>query len=540
MADNLWYKDAVFYELYVRAFYDSNGDGQGDLPGVIARLDYLRDLGVTCIWLLPVCDSPLVDDGYDVRDYRQIMAEYGTLADFKRLVEEAHQRGIRVITDLVLNHTSEQHYWFQQARSSRDNPYRDWYVWSDTDQQYPEAGIIFIDSQTSNWTLDPASGQYYWHRFYPQQPDLNYDNPAVQQAMLNIADYWLALGTDGFRCDAVPYLFIREGTNGENLPETHSYLKRLRATISARYPEAILIGEANQSPELIVPYIAGDEFQMVFNFPLMNYIFYALQQQVAAPIQEVLAATPPIGESSQWCNFLRNHDELSLEMVPQHLRDLLNHAYGPLPEQRINWGIRRRLAPLLDNDQRRIELANALLFSLPGSPIIYYGDEIGMGDDVSLFDRNGVRTPMQWSAAANGGFSTASQTYAPAIDDVVYGYQRVNLAAQLGDPASLYNRMRQMIAARKSQPAFGRGTIRFYPTGHPAALVFEREYEGQRILCLHNLGPHALTVPLPASLPAQQFTPLLGGGLTAAGVVMLPAFGYCWLLLGQVAGTPLA
>jgi maltose alpha-D-glucosyltransferase/alpha-amylase len=406
--DTTWYKDAVFYELYVRAFCDGDGDGHGDFKGLIQKLDYLRELGVDCIWLLPVYPSPLLDDGYDVADFYGIHPDYGTRDDFKALLDEAHKRGLRVVADLVLNHTSDQHPWFKEARTSRDSPRRGYYVWSDTDQKYRDARIIFIDSQASNWAYDPQSGQYYWHRFFSHQPDLNYDNPEVQQAMLDVVRFWLDLGVDGFRADAVPYLFEREGTSCENLPETHAYLKRLRAFIEDNYPGRILLSEANQWPEDTRAYFGGgDEFHMAFHFPAMPRIFMALARGDRQPILDILARTPPIPESCQWCNFLRCHDELTLEMVSEEERAFMWDFYAPEPRMRLNLGIRRRLAPLLDNDRRKIELANSILFTMPGSPIIYYGDEIGMGDNIWLEDRDGVRTPMQWSGEENAGFSTA-------------------------------------------------------------------------------------------------------------------------------------
>ena len=441
--DTLWYKNAVFYEVYIRAFYDSNGDGHGDLRGLKEKLDYLQDLGVDCLWLMPIYPSPLKDDGYDIADYYRILETYGTLQDFKDLLDAAHERGMRVITDLVLNHTSDQHAWFQASRSSRESPYRDYYVWSDTDQKYQEARIIFVDTQKSNWTWDPGSGQYYWHRFYPSQPDLNFDNPAVQQEMLNAVKFWLDMGVDGFRADAVPYLFERDGTNCENLPETHAFLKRLRRFMDENYPGRILLCEANQWPEDVRPYFGdNDEFHMGFHFPLMPRIYMALRKADKQPLEWVLKRTPPIPEDCQWCVFLRNHDELTLEMVTEEERQWMWQEYAPDARMRLNLGIRRRLTPLLDNDRRKIDVANSLLFTMPGSPIIYYGDEIGMGDNIWLPDRNGVRTPMQWEDGLNAGFSSATedQVYAPVIQDDPYGVQWVNVAAQQADPGSQYAR----------------------------------------------------------------------------------------------------
>ncbi len=529
-----WYQQAIFYELYVRAFFDSNGDGHGDLRGVIDKLDYLQELGVDCVWLLPICDSPLVDDGYDVRGYRQILPEYGPLDDFKRLVDEAHRRGIRIITDLVLNHSSDQHEWFVQSRSRRDNPYRDWYVWSDDPTGYKDAGIIFIDHQRSNWQWDEGSGQYYWHRFYPQQPDLNYDNPAVQQAMLDVAAYWLDLGIDGFRLDAIPYLFEREGTNCENLPETHAYLKRFRQLVSDRNPDALLLGEANQPPGPIRSYFGdGDELQMVFNFPQMTTTFNALATAQAAPIRDLLQAMPPLPPAAQWCTMLRNHDELTFEMVTEEQRRFLFDYYAPDAAQRLNWGVRRRLAPLLGNDRRRVLLAYSLLFTLPGSPIIYYGDEIGMGDDVSLPDRNGVRTPMQWDDTPNAGFSSAPPDlwYAPVVASAEYNPQRVNVAAQSDDPASLYNQLRRIIALRKAHLAFAVGRLELYAVDNPAVLLHTREWQGELIIAIHNLSAQPQRYTVPAAFATTPATDLFSGAaLPVIGAEMrLEPNGYRWL-----------
>ncbi len=420
----LWYKDAVFYQVYVRAYYDSNGDGHGDLVGVMHKLDYLQQLGVDCLWLMPLYTSPLKDDGYDIADFYGVLPQYGVLEDFQALVEAAHARGLRVIADLVLNHTSDQHPWFQAARSDPASPYRDYYVWSDSPEKYMEARIIFLDTEASNWSWDEVAGQYYWHRFYASQPDLNFDSPAVRQEMLNVARFWLDMGIDGFRADAVPYLIEREGTNCENLPETHVYLKELRRFIDENYPGRILLCEANQWPEDVRPYFGdGDEFQMGFHFPVMPRIYQALRLGDRQSLQWILERTPAIPGNCQWCIFLRNHDELTLEMVTPEEREWMWQEYAPDPRMRLNLGIRRRLAPLLDNDRRKIELANSLLFSLPGSPIIYYGDEIGMGDNIWLHDRNGVRTPMQWQAGPNAGFSSADAAalYAPLIQGEPFG-----------------------------------------------------------------------------------------------------------------------
>lgn len=489
----LWFKDAVFYELHVRTFQDSNGDGIGDFPGLTSRLDYLKELGVDCLWLLPFYVSPLKDDGYDIADYYTINPDYGTLEDFKRFLEEAHARGIRVITDLVMNHTSDQNYWFQEARKGPDNPYHDWYVWSDTDQKYQEARIIFTDTEISNWTWDPVAGKYYWHRFFSAQPDLNFDNPRVREEMKNIIRFWLNLGLDGFRVDAVPYLFEREGTNCENLPETHQYLRELRRMVDQEYPGRLLLAEANQWPADVVEYFGTPEepeFHMCFNFPVMPRIFMGLRREDATPIIDIIQQTPAIPETAQWAIFLRNHDELTLEMVTDEERDYMYAEYARDPRMKINVGIRRRLAPLLDNGRRRQELLTALLLTLPGSPILYYGDEIGMGDNIFLGDRNGVRTPMQWSSDRNAGFSKADfeKLYAPVIMDPVYGYQVVNVEAQQRTPSSLLRWTQRMIQVRKRYRAFGRGDITFLATGNPRVLAYLRTYENERILVVNNMS----------------------------------------------------
>lgn len=499
----LWYKDAVFYEVFCRAFADGNGDGIGDLPGLTAKLDYVRDLGVDCLWLLPIYPSPLRDHGYDVADYTAIHQDYGNVEDLRRLVDEAHRRGMRFIMDLVPNHTSDQHPWFQASRDPshpQHGIYRDWYVWSSTDQRYRDARIIFLDTEKSNWTWDPLRRAYYWHRFFYHQPDLNYDNPAVQQAMLDIVRFWLDQGIDGLRVDAVPYLYEREGTNCENLPETHAYLKRLRAFVDGYGPGKLLLSEANQWPEDVRPYLGdGDEFHMNFHFPLMPRIYLALAQADRTPIVEIIKVrTPPIPESCQWGTFLRCHDELTLEMVTDEERQFLWSFYAPEPRMRLNLGIRRRLAPLLSNDRARIELANSLLFTLPGSPVIYYGDEIGMGDNIWLEDRDGVRTPMQWTAGPNGGFSNADPgaLYCPVLDDETYGYRQLNVEVQHGDPASLLNKMREMIRIRHAHPTFGRGGIQFLEPANQAVLAYVRTDGNEVILCVNNLSSERQTVDL--------------------------------------------
>jgi maltose alpha-D-glucosyltransferase/alpha-amylase len=534
----LWYKDAVFYEVYTRAFRDANGDGHGDLRGLAEKLDYIQELGVDCIWLMPINASPLLDDGYDIADYYHLHPDYGVLDDFKDLLEEAHQRGLRVIFDLVLNHTSDQHAWFQQARRGPDSPYHNYYVWSDDDQKYSQARIIFVDSQKSNWTWDEQAGRYFWHRFYPTQPDLNYDNPAVQEEMLKAACFWLDLGVDGFRADAVPYLFEREGTNCENLPETHAYLKRLRAKMEADYPGRILLCEANQWPRDVRPYFGeGDEFHMGFHFPLMPRIYMALRKGGAEPVTWVLEQTPPIPDTCQWCTFLRNHDELTLEMVTEEERQWMWAQYAPEPRMRLNLGIRRRLAPLLNNDRRQIELANALLFSLPGSPVIYYGDEIGMGDDIWLFDRNGVRTPMQWEDTPGAGFSEipADRWYADVIRQGGYALEQVNVRAQRADPASLLHCMRRLLATRKQHPAFSRGDFTLLPMDAPPLLAYLRRGAGEMILVVNNLSSQAQVCRLPlAALPGNALRDLFSGAdetlpTTGELALNLPPYGYRWL-----------
>jgi maltose alpha-D-glucosyltransferase/alpha-amylase len=538
-----WYKDAVLYEVFVRAFADGNGDGIGDLAGLASRLDYLQDLGVDCIWLLPIYPSPLRDDGYDVSDYYRIHPDYGTVKDFRALVEGAHQRGLRVIADLVPNHSSDECPWFQASRDPshpQHDKYKDWYVWSDTDQKYQQARIIFLDTEPSNWTWDPVRGQFFWHRFFHHQPDLNYDNPDVQQEMLNVVRFWLEQGIDGFRVDATPYLYEREGTNCENLPETHAYLKRLRAFVDKAAPGTLLLSEANQWPEDVRPYLGnGDEFHMNFHFPLMPRIFMALARADRTPILNILARTPPIPDSCQWATFLRNHDELTLEMVTEEERQFMWDFYAPEPRMRLNLGIRRRLAPLLGNDRARIELANSLLFTLPGAPVVYYGDEIGMGDNIWLEDRDGVRTPMQWSSGFNAGFSTADRTelYTPPIDDEVYGYRQVNVEAQRSDPGSLFNRIRQMIRIRKACPALGRGQVQFLDLPDKAVLASVRTYDQETILAVSNLSSEHQEVELDLTSfagirPVDLFTEeTLAACSTEPYPLKLARYEYRWLQL---------
>jgi len=538
--DPLWYKDAIFYEVYVRGFFDSNSDGVGDFRGLTEKLSYLQWLGIDCIWLLPMYASPLRDGGYDISDYYALLPEYGTLGDFKTFLDAAHERSIRVIADLVINHTSDEHPWFQEARRSPESPKRDWYVWSDTDQKYTDARIIFTDTERSNWTWDEEAKAYYWHRFFSHQPDLNYDNPEVQQAMLDAVSFWLNLGIDGFRVDAVPYLFEREGTNCENLPETHAFLKRLRAHVESNYPNCLLLAEANQWPEDVVQYFGrGDEFQMGYHFPIMPRLFMALRQEDRRPIVEILERTPAIPDNCQWGMFLRNHDELTLEMVTDEERDYLYNQYAADRRMRLNLGIRRRLAPLLDNSRRRIELLHGLLFSLPGSPFLYYGDEIGMGDNIYLGDRDGVRTPMQWSADRNAGFSRAdfAQLYFPVIMDPVYGYQSVNVEAQQRYNSSLLHWMQQMIHLRKKHPVFGRGAMEFVKPENRKIFAFTRASRDETVLCVFNLSQFAQPVELDLK-PYRGATPVEMLGETAFPTVgeqpyqlALAPFGFYWFLL---------
>jgi maltose alpha-D-glucosyltransferase / alpha-amylase len=494
-----WYKHAIIYQIHVRAFSDSNGDGIGDFQGLAQKLDYVQELGVNAIWLMPFFPSPLRDDGYDISDYRAVHPNYGTLEDFKTFLANAHDRGIRVIIELVANHTSDQHPWFQESRSSQNNPKRDWYVWSDTDAKYRGTRIIFLDTEMSNWAWDPVSKAYYWHRFFSHQPDLNYDNPAVREEMWNIMQFWLELGVDGFRLDAVPYLIEREGTSCENLPETHEVIRELRKKVDAAFPGTMLLAEANQWPADLRQYFGdGDEFHMAFNFPLMPRMFMGLRLEDRKPITEILQQSPEIPASCQWCLFLRNHDELTLEMVADIERDYMYDYFARDKTMRLNLGIRRRLAPLLDNDRRRIELMNGMLMSLPGTPIIYYGDEIGMGDNIHLGDRNGVRTPMQWSGGWNGGFSTADPEalYSPPILDPVYGYPAVNVLSQKRTEHSLLSWMKHIMETRRSTPVFGSGSMEFlYPANH-RVLAYVRQLGKETILVVNNLSSAAQAVEL--------------------------------------------
>jgi maltose alpha-D-glucosyltransferase/alpha-amylase len=546
--DPLWYKDAVIYEVHVRAFFDSNDDGIGDFPGLARKLDYIQELGVNTIWLLPFYPSPGKDDGYDIADYHNIHPQYGTRREFRNFVREAHRRGLRVITELVINHTSDAHPWFQAARRApAGSPKRDFYVWSDTPDRYTGTRIIFRDTESSNWTWDPIAKAYYWHRFFSHQPDLNFDNPHVVRAVTRIMEFWLGYGVDGFRLDAIPYLVEREGTNNENLRETHEIIKRIRKVISARHPEGMLLAEANQWPEDVRDYFGdGDECHMAYHFPLMPRMYMAIAQEDRHPIVEIMDQTPDIPDTCQWAVFLRNHDELTLEMVTSRERDYMYQAYAADTRARLNLGIRRRLAPLMENDPERIKLMNSLLLSMPGSPIIYYGDEIGMGDNFYLGDRNGVRTPMQWSPDRNAGFSRADpqQLYLPPIMDPIYGYEAVNVEAQTRDRSSLLNWMRRMLAVRKTSQAFGRGTLRFIRPGNRKVLVYLRQYAEDTILCVVNLSRSAQPVEIalaehkgaiPIELLGRTPFPPVG---ELPYLLTIPAYGFYWFRLSREAAPP--
>ena len=499
-ADPDWYKDAIIYQTHVKAFFDSNADGYGDFVGLTSQLDYVQTLGVNTIWLLPFYPSPLKDDGYDIASYEEIHETYGLIEHFKIFLREAHDRGIRVITELVINHTSDQHPWFQRARAApKGSPEREWYVWSDDPNKYQGARIIFTDTEKSNWAWDGVAQQFYWHRFFSHQPDLNFDNPQVVEAVLNVMRFWLRMGVDGLRLDAIPYLVEREGTNCENLPETHRTLKRLRAALDEEFPNCIFLAEANQWPADVRPYFGdGDECHMAFHFPLMPRMFMAVRREDRTPIIEIMARTPRIPDNCQWAIFLRNHDELTLEMVTDEERDYMYREYARDKRMRINLGIRRRLAPLMENGRRQMELMNALLMSMPGTPVVYYGDEIGMGDNIYLGDRNGVRTPMQWSDDKNAGFSEADAAalYSPVIVDPPYGYHTINVDAQERTPTSLLRWMRRLIGVRKAQKAFGRGTQEFLHPTNKRVLVFLRRYQNEVVLCVNNLSRYAQPVEL--------------------------------------------
>jgi maltose alpha-D-glucosyltransferase/alpha-amylase len=538
-----WYKDAIIYELHLKAFHDANSDGIGDIPGLIGKLDYIQELGVTAIWLLPFFPSPLRDDGYDISDYRDIHESYGSLSDFRQLVRETHKRGMRIIIELVINHTSDQHPWFQRARrAKRGSVARNFYVWSDTDEKYKGTRIIFTDTEKSNWTWDPVAGQFYWHRFFSHQPDLNFDNPHVVRAVLNTMHFWLDLGVDGFRLDAIPYLCEREGTSSENLPETHQIIKQIRAELDRDYSGKVLLAEANQWPEDVKDYFgSGDECHMAFHFPLMPRIYMAIAQEDRHPITDIMRQTPEIPESCQWGVFLRNHDELTLEMVTDAERDYLWLTYAADRRARLNLGIRRRLAPLMLNDRRKIELMNGLLLSMPGTPIIYYGDEIGMGDNIYLGDRNGVRTPMQWTPDRNAGFSRGdpAQLYLPPIMDAVYGYQALNVEAQSHSLSSLLNWMRRLINVRQSLKVFGRGALTFLYPSNRAVIAYLRQHEDVTVLCVMNLSRSAQAVELdlpafggrvPVELLGRTSFPSIGSGTYT---ITLQAYGFFWFELTQ-------
>jgi maltose alpha-D-glucosyltransferase / alpha-amylase len=544
----LWFKSALVYEAHVKAFHDSNGDGVGDFEGLRQKLDYLQDLGITALWLLPFYPSPLKDDGYDIAKYRGIHPAYGTMRDFRRLVRGCHDRGIRVITELVINHTSDQHRWFQRARRAKPGTSaRDFYVWSDSDQKYKDARIIFTDTEKSNWTWDPVAEAYYWHRFYSHQPDLNFDNPRLLEEIIRVMRFWLDTGVDGLRLDAIPYLIEREGTSCENLPETHEVIRKIRAEIDARYPDRMLLAEANQWPEDVSSYFGeGNECHMCFHFPLMPRIYMAIAQEDRHPITDIMRQTPEIPGNCQWAIFLRNHDELTLEMVTDRERDYLWSFYATDPRMRINLGIRRRLAPLLSNDRQKIELLNSLLLSMPGTPCIYYGDEIGMGDNVYLGDRDGVRTPMQWSSDRNGGFSTCDpqRLYLPPIMDPIYGYNTVNVEAQARSPSSLLNWMKRLIAVCKQHSSFGLGTLKFLYPGNRKVLAYLREHEGESLLCVANLSRSAQAVELDLSrfrgrvpvelLGRSPFPPI--GDLPY--LLTLPGYAFYWFVLPEQADAP--
>lgn len=530
-----WYQDAVFMELNVRAFKDSNGDGWGDLEGVRSKVGYIKSLGVDAVWLQPIMPSPLNDDGYDVSDFRNIFPAYGTIDDFKKLVEAFHAQNIKVIVEIIPNHTSEEHPWFQASRDPNHpdhKKYKDYYVWADDDRGYPEARIIFLDTEPSNWSYDEKRGQYFWHRFFASQPDLNYDNPAVQQEMLDIVRFWIDLGADGLRVDAPPYLFEREGTNCENLPETHAFLKRMRAFVDSYSPDVLLLSEANQWPEDVVEYFGeSDEMMMNFHFPLMPRLFMALAAQDAEPIKKILQRTPELPEGCTWGTFLRCHDELTLEMVTPEEREWMWEVYAPDPNQRRNLGIRRRLAPLLDGNVQKILMMHSLLLTMGGAPFLYYGDEIGMGDDIRLFDRNGLRTPMQWDDSKNGGFSDApkEKLYAPVIDFGEFGYTKVNAAVQEADSDSLLNQLRRLIAVRKAHPAFARGSFswREFVSGKQTVVAYDRLLGSERILALNNLTDRQVTGIVPGD--NEKYEDLVSGRQIPSGELTLQPYEFLWL-----------
>ncbi|MDQ2833444.1 MAG: maltose alpha-D-glucosyltransferase [Acidobacteriota bacterium] len=545
-SDPLWYKDAIIYELHVKAFADSNHDGIGDFGGLLQKLDYLHELGVTCLWLLPFFPSPQKDDGYDISDYWGVHPSYGTLDDFQEFLAAAHERNIQVLIELVINHTSDQHPWFQAARiAPPGSPERDFYVWSETLEKYKDARIIFTDTEKSNWTWDPVAQAYYWHRFFSHQPDLNFDNPRVMEEVLRVLRFWLDLGVDGIRLDAIPYLVERDGTSCENLPETHAAIRRIRAEIESQYAGRMILAEANQWPTDVRPYFGdGNECHMAFHFPLMPRIYMALRQEDRLPITDIMAQTPPIPDNCQWALFLRNHDELTLEMVTNDERDYMYLAYSADPRMRLNLGIRRRLAPLVDNNRRRIELLNSLLFSFPGTPILYYGDEIGMGDNVYLGDRNGVRTPMQWNGDRNAGFSRATpgRLYSPVIMDPVFGYEAINVEAQQSDPSSLLTWMRNMISLRKLFRVFGRGTLVFLEPSNRKVLAYLRKDGTGQVLCVANLSRFAQPVDLDLAALAGLVPIEMLGYVEFPAITRDPyrltlgPYGFLWLELHEAVG----
>jgi maltose alpha-D-glucosyltransferase/alpha-amylase len=546
--DPYWYKDAVIYQMHVKAFYDASNDGMGDFAGLTQRLDYIQELGVNTVWLLPFYPSPMRDDGYDIADYCNVHPDYGTIDDFRHFIEEAHRRALRIITELVINHTSDQHPWFQEARRApAGSPARDFYVWSDDDKKLAGTRIIFTDTESSNWAWDPVARQYYWHRFFSHQPDLNHNNPRVVEAVIEVMKFWMDMGVDGMRLDAIPYLCVREGTSNENLPETHAVLKRMRAAMDASYQGRMFLAEANQWPEDVREYFGeGDECHMAYHFPLMPRIFMAVALEDRYPIAEILRQTPDIPDNCQWAIFLRNHDELTLEMVTDRERDYMYRMYAQEPRMRVNVGIRRRLAPLLNNDVDRVKLVNSLLLSMPGSPIIYYGDEIGMGDNIYVGDRNGVRTPMQWSIDRNAGFSRADpqRLYLPVIMDPIYGYQAVNVEAQGRDPSSLLNWTRRILAVRRQHQSFGRGTLEFVRPQNRKLIAYVRSFQGESVLCVANLSQTAQAVELdlskyrgrvPVEMMGRNAFPPIG---ELPYFLTLPAHGFFWLLLSETAAPP--
>ena len=542
-SDPLWYKDAIIYQTHVKSFRDSNADGYGDFRGLTERLDYIQQLGATCVWLLPFYPSPLRDDGYDISSYESINSTYGSIEDFQGFLDAAHERGLKVITELVINHTSDQHPWFQRARRApKGSAERDWYVWSDDPNKYAGTRIIFTDTETSNWTWDPAAQQFFWHRFFSHQPDLNFDNPHVLEAVKNVMRFWLKMGVDGLRLDAIPYLIERDGTNCENLPETHEVLRELRRALDEEYENRIFLAEANQWPPDVRPYFGNsDECHMAFHFPVMPRMYMALRKEDRTPIVDIMRQTPEIPDDCQWAIFLRNHDELTLEMVTDEERDYMYKEYARDPRMRINVGIRRRLAPLLDNGRDEMELMYAILFSLPGSPVLYYGDEIAMGDNVYLGDRDGVRTPMQWTGDRNAGFSRAdfAQLYAPPLMDPVYGYQAVNIEAQLRTPTSLLRWLKRFIDLRKEHPVFGLGTYEPLTTSNPRIFAHVRQYQDDTALCVHNLARSAQPVELDLSKYEGRWPEEMFGRTRFPSIGELPYLltlatrGFYWFLLRE-------